>query len=201
VRRPLHILLNLATALSLVLFVATVALWVRGRSTVDFLSRPAAARGGEPRRVLIAAVGGVVRVTVGKDALDARPAGWRHRASADEFDVGLVRATIAAADANDTDYLGVRLLAVPGVRVYSVDTREPWTFQVFARLWVVALATAVLPARRLAGWLIGHRRRRRRRAAKRCPLCGYDLRATPDRCPECGAVPVSNDRASGSGSV
>jgi hypothetical protein len=43
-------------------------------------------------------------------------------------------------------------------------------------------------------WLLSIRGRKetsRRRLAKLCPICGYDLRVTRDRCPECGtAIPA-----------
>src|SRR4051812_48172970 len=60
----------------------------------------------------------------------------------------------------------------PGVTGYSFGV--PYWF------WLVA--TATLPSL----WMIRRRRARRGRAVGCCPTCGYDLRATPARCPECG---------------
>lgn len=57
--------------------------------------------------------------------------------------------------------------------------------------WMAAIATAMLPAFWIALML------RRRRGAQRmrrglCSRCGYDLRASTDRCPECGTLAPKN---------
>jgi hypothetical protein len=62
-------------------------------------------------------------------------------------------------------------------------------FQLSCPHWLIVGFTLALPTYRLILW-------RKRTARGRCPICGYDLRATPqeggallNRCPECGSIP------------
>jgi hypothetical protein len=61
--------------------------------------------------------------------------------------------------------------------------------------WFIALVCAVLPMLTIRAAV-----RRRKARPGVCTTCGYDLRATPDRCPECGANVNPMSRASSDGS-
>jgi hypothetical protein len=56
----------------------------------------------------------------------------------------------------------------------------------FWPFWISYIVTALS-----VGWTLSRVRLfERREAMGQCAQCGYDLRATPDRCPECGQVPT-----------
>src|SRR5438067_11518397 len=120
-------LFNVLAAVSLVLFLLSIAMWVRSDSHFDewILNRPAQ----HPYVDLFSMTG----------------------------DLGLV-------------------WEVPP-KPNGVDTIE-----IDVHYWWLAVAFFCLPA----AWMLNSLHRHlRARAPNRCHVCGYDLRATPERCPEC----------------
>lgn len=62
------------------------------------------------------------------------------------------------------------------------------SFAIVLPYWMPTVLFALCAAWEIRRW----RRSLLRSPAEvgKCPTCGYDVRATPERCPECGAVPV-----------
>jgi hypothetical protein len=215
-KRLLRIIFNALTTLSLLLCVATVVLWIRsywrddeitrisqnewiqgdGRSEDShFVARGAgmgSARGKlclASHSLLVEGAGSFIFVDFFARANSPFSVGW-HRAPGNvpsslfagpiplnalgchyerehheqEFSLGEIRTG------------GPRS---PGMTWTTTDTRR-----IFFPHWMLVLLTAIVPA----CWLIP-RIRRRGWGPGRCRKCGYDLRATPDKCPECGTDP------------
>lgn len=172
VRRLLRILFNVAATVSLLLFVATCVLWVATQSRVTSMSVLLP----RPRINVLAMHAGRFHFLTDdsffvppSDAnLQPRFNYWYEKASGSIFYIWEAFKPVAGFS---YVWLGSRLIA-------SVPA------------WSVALVLAILPTAR-AIEVIRVRRRIKQELAGLCPSCGYDLRATPDRCPECGHVPAA----------
>jgi hypothetical protein len=187
--------LNLLTVLSLLLCVAAAGVWARSYSVSDRFVGKYVLHDGLPEEdeeTLIFAAAHLYLVewyvhhdsgllSVGRhtwastqtgmeDLTRVRPGlEWKQQQPGHDW---RPRDTLLRRIGIDYSSSGDFLLGATGSRWFEVP------------LWLLAVAFAVLPAARGVSRL----RRRRKHRIGLCPTCGYDLRATPDRCPECGTA-------------
>jgi len=72
-----------------------------------------------------------------------------------------------------------------GIRFIRARNNEMWDLVV--PYWLLAIPLLIAPSR----WVLSVRRAAHRRRYGLCLRCGYDLRATPGQCPECGTASLA----------
>jgi hypothetical protein len=92
--------------------------------------------------------------------------------------------------ANGTRRLGfssdtLEIITTSGTNGHAIYSDAGTASYVRIPSWAILTFTGLLPAMCLLRIVRGHLRHRVMRLGH-CQTCGYDLRATPDRCPECG---------------
>jgi hypothetical protein len=203
-RRLARTLLTAATLASLLLCIATIVLWVRSYRTTEGLrhgiNKPLAGQRGCYSCDLISSAG-----VLGFLLVDTSPSpedDARGQVPTAMPGVYYLHEPVGTGYYSDPQYhghglpIGYRSRHPPAMG-FITDIKDPselvrwWETQRegWAPHWLVAGVFAMPPAVAFA-----RRRRRTRQAARRhhglCPNCGYDLRATPTRCPECGTIPA-----------
>ena len=174
-------LVNSTAALSTLMFAATMALWVRSYWVPENIGW---VRESLPEQATLQSVSVCITPMSGKFTFDYSrseqrvPAEdvtrlhtgsrfvWRRVSSG----AGMVLPT--------TNWLGFGWMRHDGIYGNYIQYGWDWT----APGWLVALVFAIPPVM----WLRFRRRLHERAIAGRCETCGYDLRASPERCPECG---------------
>jgi hypothetical protein len=175
-------LFNLAAAISALLFAATAAFWARSYWAGDVVQWTVAGHSGE----LHASRG---RATYHRQDLSPilirpdRPRWhWHHEAYAPHSSEGPEFGIPPEVGWWWRGFGWTTLSSGGGLAMHRFA---------YAPYWALVALFLALPL----AWLAGVVRRRRRSRNRMCPACGYDLRATPDRCPECGAVPQARTEA------
>jgi hypothetical protein len=176
-RRPLS---TLCSALSLLLCVTACVLWARSYRLTDqlFWRRPDGVR-------CVGSASGYVVVQLNRGEPPARPARDGGLQYVRMQPYAAPHYAVAYGPLRPGDQFADRELG--GAGWYTVRNagavRSATGVMPF---WWITAATAAMPLRWAAVRLRSHLRTRRQNRVGLCPACGYDLRASPDRCPECG---------------
>ena len=192
-RKAWRILLYALTALSAVLCVAMICLWVRGYWVTDrFMTTHVRGNGAaiEFRNLDLISKRGYIGAYITRFLSDgslpdavyllqlADPVertGWKYIMNAEMGWPFKVDAPIWKSLQWERGEGRVRRGSVEtGITVELAD-------------WIVVGIFGVLPAAMIRRW----RRFASRWSQGLCQTCAYDVRATPDRCPECGTVPTA----------
>ena len=159
-----------ATALSLLLCAAVVVLWVRGESRNTDAFHFRTPRGS----VELTSAPGFLGLTTGRSTANkSGQIGFEYRNGTSMVYLFWI---VLNEDGRDSALrrMGFGRLLTPSNSTLVLPH------------WFAASLLAVLPLWR--SWrALASRRRRVRSGRGFCANCGYDLRATPERCPECGA--------------
>ena len=195
-------LLNLLTVISLLLCVAVCVLWVRSYSRTESVGYVKPHGGLVEGWASLWSLGGRLMFewhTRTYTRTYTRPNDWEFSADdsegwlaeSEKLSPDQVRSYVAASDegsASGTYFEFRRVGVLLELSRYEDQTIDYYGVSRAIRVHLphslAGAACAVLPLAALKRRL----RRRRLALAGLCPRCGYDLRATPDRCPECGAA-------------
>jgi hypothetical protein len=176
-RSPLRWLFHLAAAMSLLLCAAVMVVWVRSQSMSD--------------EILLIGDRTTLQIITEGDRMFLRQ--WLPHGRSGERTFKVFHDVDRQWNMRRPDSPpGTPLLVRLGFDGYGFD--EPALFDgaparaVWIPYWSLLLLTLFPPT--LWAWMAVRRVRRNRRAPRGlCPICGYDLRASPNRCPECGTIP------------
>jgi len=175
-----RVLFTIVSAVSLLLFMAVVGVWVRSYWVRDIVGNVTAKGNG----YLIQSILG--RLHIISDLDGGAAGGFHHREDWLSPDA-VWNGGMSGYPVNVEWHLGhvwqrysrTHFLPMSGFGGGAVPTHHRL---IVIPYWSPAVVLAILPA--IWIWrLVKHGRRRR---AGHCPKCDYDLRATPGRCPECG---------------
>jgi hypothetical protein len=160
-------LFNLATAVSLVLCGTSIMFWVRSYWSPELLFRRA---GGLVADMVASDTGRLFLLH--RTPTKTRPGPWERRVSSAPLTLRQMNWEQAPASEYEFAHFGVLLTQQTGLCVVALP------------YWALTSVTLLIPLLQIRI----HVALRRRNG--HCATCGYDLRATPERCPECGtAVP------------